>query len=90
MPPPLLHLLSGLHLLWLLLLLLLCLLLGAADSARRSGGCEHAPNKNLCLPKTYSKFELPDTDGVNVVEIGIDISDVLRINDKVRKHDLIL
>lgn len=71
-------------------MLLLCIfflsifLREGAECARRSGGCEHAPNKNLCLPKTYSKFELPDTDGVNVVEIGIDISDVLRINDKVR------
>ena len=45
--------------------------------------CAHAPNKQLCLPKSYSKFELPFTDSVNVVEIGIDISDVLRINDKV-------
>ena len=31
----------------------------------------------------YSKFELPHRDSVNIVEIGIDISDVLRINDKV-------
>ncbi len=46
--------------------------------------CANAPNKNLCLPKSYSKFELPHTEDVNVVEIGIDIIDVLRINDKVR------
>ena len=45
--------------------------------------CKHAPNKHLCLPPSYSKFELPYTDSVNIVEIGIDISDVLRINDKV-------
>lgn len=44
--------------------------------------CADAPNKNLCLPKSYSKFELPFTESVNVVEIGIDIIDVLRINDK--------
>ena len=48
--------------------------------------CADAPNKNLCLPKSYSKFELPFTESVNVVEIGIDIIDVLRINDKVRKR----
>ena len=47
--------------------------------------CAHAPNKQLCLPKSYSKFELPFTETVNVVEIGIDILDVLRINDKVRR-----
>ena len=49
--------------------------------------CADAPNKNLCLPKSYSKFELPFTESVNVVEIGIDIIDVLRINDKVRKRE---
>lgn len=45
--------------------------------------CSHSPSKLLCLPPWYSKFELPFTDSVNVVEIGIDISDVLGINDKV-------
>ena len=45
--------------------------------------CASSPNKHLCLPPSYSKFELPHTDDVNIVEIGIDISDVLRINDKV-------
>lgn len=51
---------------------------------RQQSGCEHAANKMLCLPQSYSKFELPFRDSVNVVEIGIDISDVLRINDKVQ------
>lgn len=45
--------------------------------------CDHARNKHLCLPQSYSKFELPFPDVANVVEIGIDISDVLMINDKV-------
>ena len=49
--------------------------------------CERSRNRNLCLPPTYSKFELPFVDDVNVVEIGIDISDVLRIDDKVRKGE---
>ncbi len=53
---------------------------------RDDTSCDHAANKYLCLPLTYSKFELPHTDSVNVVEIGIDISDVLRINDKVKKQ----
>ncbi len=51
--------------------------------SRKEHTCDDSPNKNLCLPKSYSKFELPFTDSVNVVEIGIDIIDVLRINDKV-------
>ena len=50
---------------------------------RKEHTCDDSPNKNLCLPKSYSKFELPFTESVNVVEIGIDIIDVLRINDKV-------
>ena len=45
--------------------------------------CANADNKNLCLPPSYSKFELPHMESVNIVEIGIDISDVLKINDKV-------
>lgn len=47
--------------------------------------CGSSANQQLCLPKTYSKFELPYPNTVNVVEIGIDISDVLRINDKVSR-----
>ena len=35
------------------------------------------------MPVDYSKFELPHRDDVNIVEIGIDISDVLKINDDV-------
>jgi hypothetical protein len=57
---------------------------------RDDQSCEHANNKYLCLPPTYSKFELPHTESVNVVEIGIDISDVLRINDKVGWHYIFL
>ena len=66
-----------------------CQILKAHDRMKRGVKskehmCADAPNKNLCLPKSYSKFELPFTESVNVVEIGIDIIDVLRINDKVR------
>ena len=52
--------------------------------------CEHAPNKQLCLPPSYSKFELPFTETVNIVEIGIEILDVLRINDKVGEAGIVL
>lgn len=57
---------------------------GGHGGGKKEHTCDDSPNKNLCLPKSYSKFELPFTDSVNVVEIGIDIIDVLRINDKVR------
>ena len=39
-------------------------------------------NTNLCLFPDYNKFELPIKNGVNIIDIGIDITDVLRINDK--------
>ena len=35
-----------------------------------------------CLPKNYSKFELPVKQGVNDITVSIDIDEVLRINDK--------
>ena len=41
-------------------------------------------NTNLCLFPDYNKFELPIKDGVNIIDIGIDITDVLRINDKAK------
>ena len=41
-------------------------------------------SKHLCLPRGYNKFDLPLPDLVNTIDIGIDIVDVLRINDKVR------
>ena len=40
-------------------------------------------NNNLCIPKDYNKFDLPLADSVNFIDVGIDITDVLRINDKV-------
>ena len=40
-------------------------------------------NSHLCLPEDYNKFDLPLPDTVNNIDIGIDITDVLRINDKV-------
>jgi len=39
-------------------------------------------NKHLCLPHDYNKFDLPFPNQVNPIDIGIDITDVLRINDK--------
>ena len=43
----------------------------------------HSASKHLCLPRAYNKFDLPLPDAVNTIDIGIDIVDVLRINDKV-------
>ena len=40
-------------------------------------------NKHLCVPHDYNKFDLPYPNRVNPIDIGIDITDVLRINDKV-------
>ena len=43
-------------------------------------------SKHLCLPRNYNKFDLPFPSKVNIIDIGIDIVDVLRINDKVRSQ----
>ena len=45
-------------------------------------------NSHLCLPEDYNKFDLPLPDTVNKIDIGIDITDVLRINDKVGNMNL--
>jgi hypothetical protein len=73
---------------WLLLLTLTTTTALAFTGKPVQDCVEDSPNKNLCLPKDYSKFELPFAEGVNVVEIGIDISDVLGINDKVGHNAL--
>ena len=36
-----------------------------------------------CLPQQYNKLDLPFPDTVNLINIGIDTTYVLRINDKV-------
>ena len=43
---------------------------------------EEASRNHLCLPRDYNKFDLPHPGTVNIIDIGIDIVDVLRINDK--------
>ena len=40
------------------------------------------PPGHYCLPKNYSKYELPDKSGVNDIEVEILIHEVLKINDK--------
>ena len=47
-------------------------------------------NKHLCLPQHYNKFDLPFPNDVNPIDIGIDITDVLRINDKVRSKFILI
>ena len=44
-------------------------------------------SEHLCLPRDYNKFDLPFPSQVNIIDIGIDIVDVLRINDKVTQLD---
>ena len=58
------------------------------SNSRIEHTCVESPNKNLCLPKSYSKSELPFSDSVNAVEIGIDITDILRINDNVSRSSI--
>ena len=48
---------------------------------RRGFKCSPGNKKSICLPDTYSKFELPNTEKTNKIGISIDIDEVLRIND---------
>jgi len=59
-------------------------LLSPLSPAQGKGGfkCSAGISKNICLKDNYSKFELPKTEGVNVIYVSIDIDEVLRINDK--------
>ena len=64
-------------------LLLLASSLPAAGAAKNSGfQCNSGTSSLACLPKNYSKFELPFTTGVNEIGVSIYIDEVLRINDK--------
>ena len=49
--------------------------------ARRGFKCSAGNSKSICLPDSYSKFELPNTETTNKIGISIDIDEVLRIND---------
>ncbi|XP_023331019.1 gamma-aminobutyric acid receptor subunit rho-1 isoform X1 [Eurytemora carolleeae] len=64
-----------------LLLLYLPLSYKYANS-KRGFKCSAGISKSICLPDEYSKFELPFVDSTNEIYIGIDIDEVLRINDK--------
>ena len=48
---------------------------------RRGFKCSAGNSKSICLPDSYSKFELPNTETTNQIGISIDIDEVLRIND---------
>ena len=63
--------------------------LGWTDGTSRSRSREEvvcdknlSSSKHLCLPRQYNKFDLPFPGAVNTIDIGIDIVDVLTINDK--------
>ena len=56
--------------------------LPAAKAAKGGFRCNTGKDLPACLPKEYSKFELPIKRGGNVIRVTIDISEVLRINDK--------
>lgn len=63
---------------------LLLIHLVVVDSAKiGSFQCGYGVSASLaCLPKDYSKFELPMKTGVNEISVSIHIDEVLRINDK--------
>ena len=54
------------------------------EGASGKGGfrCKEPRTTTACLPKEYSKFDLPLKGSQNKIKVTIDISEVLRINDK--------
>ena len=69
-------------------LCILPVLLGNALAVESSGefGCNSQNMNSLksqaCLPPEYSKFELPNSSGVNPIRVELLIQEVLSINDK--------
>ena len=69
-------------------LCILPVLLANALAVESSGefGCNSQNINSLksqaCLPPEYSKFELPNSSGVNPIRVELLIQDVLSINDK--------
>ena len=62
---------------------LLCLSFDTARGIKQSGfGCKSVTAGQVCLPKEYSKYELPNPSGVNPIGVELLIQEVLRINDK--------
>jgi len=67
----------ALFLLFISSILQICMCLSADELV-----CSDGENTHLCLPQDYNKFDLPYASKPNMIDIGIDITDVLRINDK--------
>ena len=62
---------------------LLCSSFDKAGGAKQSGfNCKSVTAGQACLPKEYSKYELPNPSGVNPIKFELLIQEVLRINDK--------
>ena len=69
----------------LLILFNVCLVSRGVSGSKNGFRCSDKMDSPACLPKTYSKFDLPNKGMVNKpinVQIDITISEVLRINDK--------
>ena len=52
------------------------------EGAKGGFGCNKVTAGTACLPKHYSKYELPNPTGPNPIKVELLIHDVLRINDK--------
>ena len=57
----------------------LALIAGADESSHASRVC--AKGDAICIPSNYSKFDLPN-DTLTTVNVGIDIKDIPKIDDK--------
>ena len=63
--------------------MLLFLSLMAVEGSKNGFTCDNKMASALaCLPKNYSKFELPNQAGVNAVDLELLIDEVLSIDDQ--------
>jgi hypothetical protein len=61
---------------------LLCACPRACPALSANVACGSGIATNVCLPKNYSSMDIPIRDGPNKISIQIDISDVLKIDDR--------
>ena len=65
-----------------MILLFTILALMGADGAKGGFRCKDNVKASACLPGNYSKYELPVKGGVNLIQVGIYVDELLKINDK--------
>ena len=59
----------------------LLLLVGCSKSAGESIGAICMKDNSVCIPTNYSKYDLPKSEDLTAVSLGVDIIDIPKIDD---------